>query len=220
MFLIKRLNCGFMDCPLCFSKGKLFYSQPERSYWECTHCKGIFLGKDHYPDPDTERERYLTHNNDINDPRYQKFVSPIVESVKKNFDPEKHVGLDFGAGTGPVITQLLSDSGFVVSAYDPFFLPFPGLLQKSYNFIVCCEVIEHFHNPAKEFDLLKSILLPDGKLFCMTHMYHPTISFPNWYYKNDPTHVFIFQENTFQFIKENFEFRELEIRNRLITLCV
>lgn len=205
-------------CPLCFSPGNVFYSQPGRDYRECTTCKGIFVARDHFPHPDEEKERYLTHNNDVNDLRYQKFVSPIVERVKSNFNPGEHVGLDFGAGTGPVITKLLSASGFEISAYDPFFLPFPELLQKSYDFIACCEVIEHFQNPAKEFELLRSMLLPEGQLLCMTHIFHPGIDFNTWYYKNDPTHIFIYQEETFHFVQEKFQFRELKIKDRLIVL--
>lgn len=172
------------------------------------------------PDPVTEKERYLTHNNDVNDLRYRGFVSPIVESVIKYFNPEDHVGLDFGAGTGPVITKILSEINFKVFAYDPFFLPYPELLEKSYDFIACCEVIEHFHNPAKEFKLLRSMLLPGGKLFCMTHIYDSGIDFSNWYYKNDPTHVFIYQKETLDYIKDKYSFRELKIENRLISLSL
>ena len=32
-----------------------------------------------YLSQEEEKERYKNHNNDVNDPRYQKFVSPIVE---------------------------------------------------------------------------------------------------------------------------------------------
>ncbi|WP_029034605.1 class I SAM-dependent methyltransferase [Salinimicrobium terrae] len=209
-----------MECPLCFSRGDLFYSQPEKEYWECTNCKGIFVPKEYFPNPVVEKERYLTHNNDVDDPRYQKFVSPIVESVIENFNPVDHVGLDFGAGTGPVITKLLTNLQYRISAYDPFFLPFPKLLQKSYDFIVCCEVIEHFQNPAREFDLLKSMLLPGGQLFCMTHLFKPGIDFSAWYYKKDPTHIFIYREETFDYIMEKYQFREVKIKNRLITLIV
>lgn len=209
-----------MDCPLCFSRGDLFHSQPGREHLECTNCKGIFVEKEYFPDPEAEKEIYLTHNNDVSDPRYQKFVSPIVESVIENFNPQEHVGLDFGAGTGPVITKLLSDLKYRIFAYDPFFLPFPELLQRSYDFIACCEVIEHFQNPAKEFELLRSLLLPGGQLLCMTHIYHPGILFGNWYYKNDPTHVFIYQEQTFQYIREKYQFREVKITDRLISLSV
>ena len=209
-----------MECPLCFSPGRLFHSQPGREYLECRNCKGIFVPKMYFLDPVSEKERYLTHNNDVDDPRYQSFVSPIVEWVIINFNPRDHVGLDFGAGTGPVITKLLSDLQYEIFAYDPFFLPFPELLHRSYDFIACCEVIEHFQNPAREFELLKSMLLPGGQLICMTHTFHSHSNFKSWYYKDDPTHVFISREETFEFIREKYQFRELKIKDRLIVLSL
>jgi hypothetical protein len=54
----------------------------------------------------------------------------------------------------------------------------------------------------------------------MTHIYDSGIPFGNWYYKNDPTHIFMFQEETFHFVREKFEFHDLKIRDRLITLSV
>ncbi|MCL4857464.1 MAG: methyltransferase, partial [Flavobacteriales bacterium] len=55
-----------------------------------------------------------------------------------------------------------------------------------------------------------------GKLICMTDIYNPTIDFASWYYKNDPTHVFIYQKETFEWIKTTFNFSELTIEKRLV----
>lgn len=209
-----------MDCPLCFSKSQVFTVHEGREFFDCANCKGIFLNEVHYFDPISEKQRYETHHNDVNDLRYQKFVSPVVESVLEFFNPEDHVGLDFGAGTGPVITKLLSDLQFEVFAYDPFFLPYPELLQKIYDFIVCCEVIEHFKKPAMEFEMLRGMLRPSGKLLCMTHLFPPETDFSSWYYKNDPTHVFIYRQETLHYIREKFQFREVKITGRLITFSL
>jgi hypothetical protein len=48
-----------------------------------------------YLSQEEEKERYKNHNNDVNDPRYQKFVSPIVEKVRDHYDTN-HLGLDYG----------------------------------------------------------------------------------------------------------------------------
>lgn len=208
-----------MNCPLCSSPAKLFFSLQERSYYECDSCKGIFVPEEYHLDPIAEKERYQTHNNDVNDPRYQNFVAPIVNEVKKNYNPRVHTGLDFGAGTGPVISKLLNDLKYQVIAYDPYFLPFPEVLRRKYDFIVCCEVMEHFKYPAQEFKLLRSLLNPGGKLFCMTHIYDYGISFGEWYYKNDPTHIFIYQKETIGYIKDDFNFQEAIVEDRLITFC-
>jgi SAM-dependent methyltransferase len=172
-----------------------------------------------YLSKENERKRYQEHNNDIEDPEYQKFVGPIIRGVKQRFD-KKHKGLDFGAGTGPVITKLLRDNGYTMELYDPFFCNNPGKLEETYDFIVCCEVMEHFHFPAKEFALLRSILKPNGALFCMTDIYFENIDFRTWYYKNDPTHVFFYHKNSLEWIQSEFKFSALKIEGRLIQFLV
>jgi len=79
--------------------------------------------------------------------------------------------------------------------------------------------MEHFHSPAKEFRLLKDMLNPNGTLYCMTHLYNPDTPFDDWYYKNDPTHVFFYQKKAIEWIKENFEFSSASITGRLIKLA-
>lgn len=201
-------------CPLCKSKSDLFY-QKGKTYHLCRTCKGIFLNPDYYLNKNSEKLRYETHNNDVDDPRYQEFVSPITESVLDDFDTNS-IGLDFGAGTGPVISKILSDKGYKINQYDPFFINKPEMLEQQYDYIICCEVIEHFHNPKKEFELLNRILNKNGKLYLMTEIYDTSINFEKWYYKNDPTHVFLYQEKTFEIIKEEFNFKNYQIKDRLV----
>jgi hypothetical protein len=52
----------------------------------------------------------------------------------------------------------------------------------------------------------------------MTGIYNSTIDFSKWWYKNDPTHVFIFQEKTFEYIKKEFDFKDLKIEKNFIRL--
>ncbi len=160
--------------------------------------------------------RYQKHNNDIEDEGYRKFVAPITSAIMKDFT-QNHKGLDFGAGTGPVISKILKDNGFSIKLYDPFFHNNPKLLEEKYDYIAACEVIEHFHNPKKEFSLLKELLQPNGKLYCMTNLYNESIDFKNWDYISDITHVFFYHKNTILYIKEEFGFSDVEIKERLIT---
>ena len=127
-----------------------------------------------------------------------------------------HQGLDYGAGTGPVVSVMLQEKGYQIAQYDPFFYNNQGLLTNKYDYIVACEVIEHFHHPYKEFKLLKSLLEETGELFCVTNLYNPGIDFGSWYYKNDITHVFIYQKDTLDWIKDNIGFSQVKINNRLI----
>ena len=203
-------------CPLCNHAGKIILKNTTTRFFECTCCKGIFIPSNKLPDAKAEKERYLAHNNDVNDKHYQQFVNPIVQKVLKDFTPAA-MGLDYGAGTGPVIAKLLEENNYSIALYDPFFHNYPDIFKKKYDFIVCCEVIEHFHSPGKEFVRLKSLLNPGGKLYCMTHIYQPDkIKFESWYYKNDPTHVFMYQEETLKYIKKNIAFSRMTIEGRLI----
>lgn len=206
-------------CPLCSSKSDFFYEADEKTYNKCSCCKAIFLLPELYLSAQKEKEHYQKHNNDVFDVNYQKFVSPISDYVLSNRSINDE-GLDFGAGTGPVISKLLSDKSFSIHQYDPFFHTQKDLLNNTYNYIVCCEVIEHFHFPYKEFELMHKLLRPGGDLLCMTEIYNETINFERWYYKNDPTHVFIFQKATLEWIKDHFNFKELKISNRLILFSV
>lgn len=202
-------------CPLCKSSAEKFYENKYGNYLKCTHCSGIFLEKDLLPKAKDEKSRYEDHDNDVNDKGYQNFVSPISDAILKEYTPE-HKGLDFGAGPGPVISKILDYKNFSIVQYDPFFHNYPDLLTTNYDYIVCCEVIEHFHSPSDEFALLETLLKPGGKLFCMTHLYDDSIDFNDWYYKNDGTHVFFYSAATLEWIKKAYGFSKLEVDDRLI----
>jgi len=204
-----------MNCPLCNEISSHFCDTNKKSYFKCPKCKGIFIGNDFLPDYNFEKSRYSEHNNDINDTRYQNFVSPIVNAILKDYN-KNNIGLDFGAGTGPVISKMLNDNDYKIFQYDPFFYNNKDLLQNKYDYIACCEVIEHFHKPEKEFTLLKNIMNKNAKLYCMTKLYSKDIDFNLWYYKNDPTHVFFYQIETLKFIACKYNFSDLYINNSLI----
>jgi SAM-dependent methyltransferase len=169
----------------------------------------------HFPSRDQEYQRYLQHENNVNDPGYQKFVEPLVTVVQKYFKP-MHLGLDYGAGPGPVSSHLLNGKGYQINLYDPFFHPDLHVLEKKYDYVICCEVIEHFHHPEQEFEKLKKLLKPNGKLFCMTEPYTSQIDFKAWHYKNDITHVIFYHSKTLEYLKNKFGFKTLEHTGRLV----
>ena len=203
------------NCPLCNSTSTLFCEKTKHLFYKCNTCHGIFRPKHTFLTAEEEKAHYEKHNNDVFDERYQAFVSPIVNAVLQDFSPEAK-GLDFGSGTGPVIAKMLTDKGYQVQNYDLFFANEPSLLQEKYDYVSCCEVMEHFHKPYKEFELLKSLLLPKGKLYCKTVIYHNQTPFENWYYKDDFTHVFIYQPKTLEWIKTEFHFSNLIIKEKLL----
>lgn len=207
------------SCRLCQAEGALFHEGPERVFYKCSRCSGIFLAKQLLPESEFEFSRYKLHQNNVEDAGYRKFVAPIVDAILKNAAPTRTM-LDFGAGSKSVIAKLLLEKGYKMEEYDPFFQPHPALLEKKYDHIACCETIEHFHNPAKEFQLLKGLLNPKGKVYLMTDPFHSGIDFPNWYYKNDPTHVFFYSRETFEWIRKQFDFSVLTLNRRLVLLSL
>jgi hypothetical protein len=199
-------------CPLCRTQSPAYF---KKKYFCCPECSGIFMATQFQLTPEKEKSRYETHNNDVNDRGYQSFVEPIVNSVMSAFSPDQR-GLDFGAGPGPVIASLLTTKGYNIALYDPFFHNNTGLLQQTYDYIVCCEVIEHFYQPAEEFRRLHNLLKTGGRLICMTLLYNEKTDFSSWFYKNDETHVFFYQAATLAWIEKNFGFCNLSIDGRLV----
>ncbi len=206
-------------CVVCAGGAGWFFEMPGKRYYRCERCRAVFLDPECRVSKEEEKKRYEQHRNDVDDPGYRKFVAPIVAKVRERFG-KTHAGLDFGAGTGPVIAKLLREDGYSVQLYDPFFWRNPEALAGDYDFIVCCEVIEHFRDPAKEFGTLKSLLRPGGALFCQTELYSEKINFKSWYYKNDPTHIVFYHEDTLSWIKSRFQFSLCEINGRLIQFSV
>ncbi len=152
---------------------------------------------------------------DSNDLGYQNFVKPITNSILDEFKND-NIGLDFGCGKDSPIVKILEENDYNISKYDIFFYDDKKVLEQKYDYIACCEVIEHFYNPKKEFALLKSLLKEEGVLYLMTGIYKEEIDFSKWWYKNDLTHVFIFTKETFFWIKKEFDFKGLEINENLI----
>ncbi len=218
-YKINHVPAERLDCQLCSGAADLFKVFKNKVYYLCGGCGAVFLSPEYRLSAEGERARYLSHQNDVNDAGYQNFVKPIVSAVMENFN-ESHSGLDFGSGPGPVVSKLLGDKGYQVRLYDPFFCDDAAALETVYDYIVCCEVIEHFKDPVKEFKLLRSLLKDNGKLICMSLLYHPEIDFDKWRYKNDTTHLIFYQKKSLEWIRSRFAFSSLAIEGRLIVFSL
>ncbi len=204
-------------CSLCSETLNHFSESRKKTYLICENCGGIQMDSKNFISREKEKARYELHNNDTSDLKYQAFVTPIVDYISDNFKPNDK-GLDFGAGTGPVITELLMKHNYSINLYDPLFWDNKEVLNHKYDYIFACEVIEHFHNPKREFDLLYSLLKPQGQLIIMTYLYNDSIDFSNWFYKNDETHVFFYTKKTLNYLKSFYKYQELLVDQRLIVL--
>jgi SAM-dependent methyltransferase len=207
-----------MNCLLCNSIAiEKYHSQIDREWYFCLECASVFVPNHILPSFKKEKRRYQLHENNPTDIGFQKFVSPLAQTIK-NTIPEKHTGLDFGSGTGSAVGKLVREAGYNLFEYDPFFKANRSVLDSAYDFIICCEVIEHFHHPLKEFELLYSLLKPGASLFSMTNLLPERSEFPIWYYKNDLTHVLFYSIENLEWIKKKVGFSGLKIEGRVITL--
>lgn len=206
-------------CPLCESNTSTpFYKKAKgEEYFDCPICSLVYLSPKYFLSNEDEKEHYQTHNNNVEDIRYQNFVSPITNYILANFKSHHH-GLDFGAGTGPVISHLLNQKEYQVNIYDPFFHQNPKVLEEKYDYIFSCEVVEHFHAPAKEFQILKGMLNPNAQILIKTELFYANVDFPKWYYHQDKTHVCFYRPETFTWIKNHFSFEQVIINNNLVVL--
>lgn len=204
-------------CPLCDGKTLPFAVHRSKSYLQCGQCHGVMMHPDHYLSPTLEFTRYETHNNDIHDPGYRRFVAPLKDAVLRDFAPDAQ-GLDYGAGPGPALSTMLREEGYSMTLYDPFFWKDDAALERTYDFIVCCEVIEHFHHPKTEFQRLGHLLKPGGKLYLKTDFISEATDFAKWYYKDDATHVFFYSRDSLRWIAKNLDFSHLKMEGRVATL--
>ncbi|MXN92237.1 methyltransferase domain-containing protein [Flavobacterium sp. Sd200] len=204
-------------CPLCGSASQHYYTQGQREFLQCTLCLSVFTHPKDYLSAEAEKAHYLCHNNDPKDERYQNFVSPVTNAILNDFSPQ-HNGLDFGSGTGSPIMKVLRDNDYDVVEFDLFFHNNPKLLLQKYDYIACSETAEHFKEPYREFEQLKNLLKPNGKLYIMTDRFDPNRDFATWFYKTDPTHVFLYHEKAFEWIQQEFEFKTISLNKRLVVL--
>ena len=167
----------------------------------------------HRLDSKSEEQRYLLHENIVTDEGYQNFVAPLKRAILDRFH-QNHLGLDFGSGKDSAISYALRQQNYKINQYDPFFKPDASVLKpKTYDYIIICEVAEHFYNPRAEFLKLKSYLKAGGVLFVMTSLRTGAIDFKTWSYRRDSTHVCFYTEKTLQ-----TEFKTEVLADNLILL--
>lgn len=197
MNLFAPANC----CPLCqHVDGQLYSQDKRRQYWRCPVCLLIYADPATLLAAEAELSIYQQHQNDPTDPRYRAFLNKLAAPLQQKLAGGNLQGLDFGCGPGPTLSLMLSEMGHQMAIYDPYFADDPQVLTQQYDFICATEVIEHFYQPACEWQLWLDLLKPGGWLGLMTKMTDKVTDFSQWHYKNDPTHVSFFSRHTFDFL--------------------
>lgn len=191
-------------CRICGAdRSEPFQAVQSQDYWRCAACAGVFLDASQLPDAATECARYALHQNDPADARYRGFLNKLAEPLMQKLAPGRE-GLDYGCGPGPALARMLAEAGHRVTLYDPFFHTDASALERTYDFITCTEVAEHFHDPAREFARLDSLLRPGGWLGIMTCFLPDGQRFDEWHYRRDETHVAFYRPETFHRLAGQF----------------
>lgn len=191
-------------CPLCNSTGpSRLHRDSRREYWRCGNCGLVFVPKHYFLSPDAEKACYDQHQNNAADDRYRQFLGRLFHPLVESLSPGAR-GLDYGSGPGPTLGRMFTEAGYPTVNYDPFYEPDSTVWRVEYDFISATEVVEHLHFPMKDLQRMWTALRPGGWLGIMTKRVPDFNAFEAWHYKNDPTHVSFFAEETFQWLEQRW----------------
>lgn len=207
------------NCPLCFSENSNHFFRQEklsRDFYRCDFCDLVFVDRGQLVTQADEKKRYQLHDNSTRSPGYEKFLLRLVAAVDKHVDKAAR-GLDFGEGPYPMLRELLKENGYLnVLGFDPLFNNQDLGTLGSFQFITCCEVIEHMNKPAQQIEALVKLLNTEGLLVISTGITEKGIKFENWHYLNDETHINLFSDKTFAYLAEIYNLEILQRERDLI----
>ncbi len=209
-----------MTCGLCESAVSSVFFRDEKRQWDyfqCKNCELVFRDPETYLSHEDEKQRYLTHDNNIENQGYVKFLTPVVKTLVTHLKPGSQ-GLDFGSGPGPILDKLFAEENIDVKNYDPYFDYHPFLLDEQYDFITCTETFEHFTIPFKEMVTMTACLKPSGYLLLMTEMYKDSEQFAQWGYRMDPTHICFLNPTGLRWLAEKWGYEILSSVGRIFLL--
>ncbi|MBX2993724.1 MAG: class I SAM-dependent methyltransferase [Bdellovibrionaceae bacterium] len=169
---------------------------------QCPGCDLYFVPSQDQLTPENERARYETHRNDLGQRGFRDFLMKTVELMKTHV-PAPAAVLDYGSGPEPSLAMLLSEAGYDVSLYDPFF--HPGVPDGPFDAVLMHEVFEHVRDPRAEIKAALSRLKTGGRLVIRTEL-RPA-EFENWWYARDNTHILFPSEATMAWIAGDWGLR-------------
>lgn len=200
-------------CPLCRTPSPIFYFDTH----SCPKCFLVFKSPSLFLTKDEESARYKTHQNANNDQGYIDFLNRLGNPLKGVIVRDDRL-LDYGCGPYSQLAKNLE--GYVKSThvYDPLFFPDQEILEDQFDVVTCTEVVEHFQEVKKNWDQLVSCVKPKGILGIMTQFYADNISYKDWWYKNDPTHVVFYREKTIEYIAKKYKLNVLYNDHTSVTI--
>jgi hypothetical protein len=191
-------------CPLCAHGVEPYSEDRRRAYFHCPRCDLVSADPASHLDAPAERGYYDLHENDPADQGYRRFLGRLAGPILGRLNLGMR-GLDYGCGPGPTLSIMLEEAGMLMEDYDPYYRPDRGALGRTYDFVTCTEVVEHFRRPAEDWARLTALLRPGGWLGVMTKLVISRERFAAWHYKDDPTHVSFYSPGTFSWLGARFD---------------
>ena len=214
-----------LECTLCKNMNiEEYYKEIKgfkRLFYRCSDCLLIFLDPRLHLPKNLEKSRYEHHNNSERSQGYENFLKTLTEPLKKYIKPSM-LGLDFGCGPYPMMCEMMTEEGYQIKGYDPYFEPDEALLRASYDYVTCCEVVEHFNYPSIAFKTLTELVRPSGFLALKTSLFESKLKtieeFSSWYYIKDDTHISLYSKDSMEWVANHFGFVIKEINSSVIIL--
>ncbi|MFN7728549.1 MAG: class I SAM-dependent methyltransferase [Bdellovibrio sp.] len=202
-------------CPLCRGPGpfglRKHRAWKERRFFQCPDCDLFFVPSQDQITPENERARYETHHNDLGQRGFREFLMKTVDLLVQHAQPPLKI-LDYGSGPEPSMAQLLTEAGYEVSLFDPYFQPLRP--TGDFDLILLHEVFEHLREPRTELEKIKQQLRAGGRLVIRTEL-RPA-DFENWWYARDNTHILFPSSQTMAWIAQDSGFT-LELWSPVVT---
>jgi len=203
-------------CRLCGDEGSyLFFKDKNREFYKCNVCDFIFVPKRYFVSEEKEKKQYDQHQNSFKNHPYIEFLNQLYIPTTK-FLNSKSVGLDFGSGPEPVLSQMFERDGYDIDIYDYFYANDPTVFEKKYDFITSTEVFEHLSKPLYEIKRLWKCLKVGGVFAIMTGQTHLIEEFKFWYYIRDLTHISFFSDKSFEYIAQILGAKKVFEKNNVI----
>jgi len=203
-----------MKCLVCATENAKPYTEGSaEDCLKCWHCGLVWVNPRHFPSPEREKRRYLQHKNSLGEPAYLAYLARAAAPVA-DLQPDGARGLDYGCGPVEGMKHIL-EPRLSVESYDPIFFPREELLKFRYDFVLCIEAAEHFHDPLKEFTRMDSVLVRGGFLGVSSLLLPPPADFARWHYRRDFTHVTFYGEDTVRWIADHFAWEIVSLQSPL-----
>lgn len=175
--------------PITKETGHPFPDAPDDCpYWTCQRCEFCFTTEKDRADQNSiyDLDAYWGDPKAPDRCEHPLRLVALATSLTKKKPYEADI-LDFGCGTGNFVAFAREHLAFKVWGTDinrpPFgadyFLP---KVDRKFDIIVSCEVVEHLPDPVATFSMIRSWLKPGGVFAFQTAYYDPKSCDRDWWY--------------------------------------